>query len=297
MIRAPGQFHPLTLNARDDLTGASAALDASNPDVGTGPWDTDIHAPGSPDFTRESDGAIRTAASPSTRYAVLPDSLTGVRVGVTVESDAATGVAWLLARGTPANFDYLIAQFSFSSRAWLVRFFDAGVDAGIVASGGVDFEVDVPYALSLDVDEGGGWGFTMTGAGTALVSEAGQDDRLAPGGDYASGQLGFADTVDDDATHIYSDFFAQALDSPKYAIPPEGSVEVRHDDTVTLDASGNKGKPPHYRGARMYLPPGTSRIVVAARDGDSVAERDHGLERSTKITVDIVERGILLPGE
>jgi hypothetical protein len=95
----------------------------------------------------------------------------------------------------------------------------------------------------------------------------------------------------------YYDNFIVMTPGPDVPVINSGqSIEFRHDATIREDSAGTfYGAPPSYRGTRMVIPPGTSRVAVKVRRVELSNAAADSVTDSTSMRIGWTQRGLAVP--
>jgi hypothetical protein len=136
-------------------------------------------------------------------------------------------------------------------------------------------------------------------SGVLLATASGTASTLATGGTLASGRSGIIDTNFQYTTpplRAYDNFVAAVPDAFPPVIYSGQSIQFRHDAALRTNSGGTLYGGPHsYRGGKFMVPPGLSRVGVAARRGDLAADAADVVTDSTTIQVAYRTRGLVIP--
>jgi hypothetical protein len=136
---------------------------------------------------------------------------------------------------------------------------------------------------------------TTTGALLGMCN--GVSTLLATGGTLATGKPGVIDTnfqFTTPPTRTYDNFTAATPDAFPPVLNSGQALQFRHDGTIRSSSGGTYGEP-EYRGSRFLVPPGTSRVAVAARRYDLAANLADNVTDSTSVQVGVRTRGLVVP--
>jgi hypothetical protein len=120
----------------------------------------------------------------------------------------------------------------------------------------------------------------------------GTDPDLATGKPLATGKVGFFDRNFGVTASVrnYDAFSVEGV-VPSAVCRANRNVEVRADSVQRQDATGTiYGAPPSYRGARLFVPTGTSRLAVKSRRTDVDEEADLTVTDNQELEVRVAER-------
>lgn len=138
----------------------------------------------------------------------------------------------------------------------------------------------------------------LDSTGTIIKAADVTSSAVATGGALASGKPGIYDRNQSALaiTRWYDDFTVSTPAAEPVVIYSGRNIEIRHDDTIRQDAAGTyTGRPSSYRGSRFLVPPGTSRVLAAARRNDIDATTSDYVTDSTQIQVAVTPRGLVVP--
>jgi len=153
----------------------------------------------------------------------------------------------------------------------------------------------VSYRVELQADNTGLWRAWAGPAGSSNLSliASGQDPNLATGGPLASGWYGYYDawTSATACTRTFDKVAVSASSEAGRVCYASKKLEIRADTTERQDATGTYyGPPTSYRGARFYVPTGSSRLALKLRRNDVDSEPDAAVTDSQGTEVKIAER-------
>jgi hypothetical protein len=316
--RARGTFvyNPGLVVAYDQFTGATGTLGGRTATLG-GSWVSTLNGSGTTDLAGTGSAYFSTAqgGSSNSRRNVLgttnyTNTEVSVDIGVSrapVAADGPSGAAWVT-QGVIARW----VDSTNNATAELMRssgYAGAGIAPSvtllITASGTTIASVALPLSLALTVRlrllvYTSGLAIcqlldTTTGALLGMCN--GVSTLLATGGTLATGKPGVIDTnfqFTTPPTRTYDNFTAATPDAFPPVLNSGQALQFRHDGTIRSSSGGTYGEP-EYRGSRFLVPPGTSRVAVAARRYDLAANLADNVTDSTSVQVGVRTRGLVVP--
>jgi hypothetical protein len=162
------------------------------------------------------------------------------------------------------------------------------------------FEIPAtPTLITLSAAADGTWRVEYPGYGS-LYNKSGQDPALAGGGALASGKPGIYEAWEsaNAGTRTFDNLNVNGVEQAGRVLYSTRKAEIRADvdDPVQRqDSTGVYYGPPNsYRGGRLEVPTGDSRLVVKLRPNDVDLEADSNVTLSQELEVRIAER-VLAP--
>lgn len=315
--KARGQFlgSDGVVSARDNYTGTTALafLNGRVAPVG-GTWATS--------GSTSSDFRFRDAAAPGSggpqseyleyynqgvgdtqpRFAILgATNYTDVTVRTAFTSHVqAVGTRFaVIARWTNST-NYVYLEWSNSTQA--IKQVVAGTTTTLASRTSWLSDLVWWYGMSITVYASGrvvGELLEVDGSSYGARLEA-SSSALATGGTLATGRPGISAQNASDPTFaslFFDDFYVITPTNPEaIALYSGRTMEFRHNDTLRQDSTGTYyGRPSSYRGSRLLIPPGTSRVAVKARRNDADVDIDGPVTDSTRIQVGWTPRGLVVP--
>lgn len=239
-----------------------------------------------------------TADTGAGRFAILG---TSNYTDITNKARVQTTGGGTLQMGVIARYvdssNYAHAYINWATSALVLRV----VVAGVATQLGSDVQYllgNAFYEVYLTIGANGRVIATLTdGATNPLQTISSFHSSLATGGALATGKVGLLDFGSTAAgTRYYEWIFASTPPTEQVAIYSGRNLQVRHDDTIRQDSAGTYyGRPPSYRGTRLVIPPGTSRIVAKAHRNDLEFAEHTPLGDALQIQAAYTPRGIAVP--
>jgi hypothetical protein len=306
-------YSPGSLSGFDDFTGTTAggALNGRVAPSG-GTWAT---SGSTTDFAfadaLSGEQIVRaTASDTGPRWAILGStSYTNTQVDVLAyRGNTATGTTLeqgVVARWTDSS-NYLRAVAtrdafgSADTRVFSLVQRVAGTDTTLASTTIPAWTPLAYFAIRLIVFSSGrtlAWFMGSSKTSILGVIEA-SSTALATGGTLASGKPGIYDTSTHatTATRYYDDMAVSTPAAEPIAVYTGQTMQVRYDATIRDDATGTyTGRPASYRGDRLLIPVGTSRVLVKARRNDIETVADNNVTDATQVQVAVTPRGLVVP--
>ena len=317
--RAVFSYSPGVVVAYDWFTGASGALNGRTATLG-GTWASTLLGVGTTDFQETNDIFYSSQGGPdNTRYGILGSTNFGdTEVTATVNQEG----VWVDQGAPAAVASGVIARWTDSNnhaKLWLIRnpgYAGAGQppvsslymqvrvagSESVLAWTALTPGVYVPAWLRLIIYTSGiavGQMIEYT-SGVVVKTITGFSAALATGGTLATGKSGIVDMnyqyASSVPTRYYDAFSASTPASYAPVIYSGRSMQIRHDDTIRTDSAGTAyGRPQSYRGARLLIPTGDSRLAAVVRRVDLDAAAADQVTDATQLQVAYTERGLVIP--
>jgi hypothetical protein len=141
-------------------------------------------------------------------------------------------------------------------------------------------------------------GYLLHPSGSTLAALEATSATLATGGTLATGKPGLYDynATATAITRYYDDMAVSTPAAEPIAVYGGRTMQVRYDATIRDDATGTyTGRPASYRGDRLLIPVGTSRVLVKARRNDIETVADNNVTDATQVQVGWTPRGLAVP--
>lgn len=297
--RAIYTCQPGAVTGHDEFPGSGAALNGRTAPAG-GSWATSGAAT---DFTTATNQVERSTTSDTGvgRLAVL---------GATAATDMAVSLQYARVNGSGTFNDSVIARYVDPSNYLFAEITSIGLFVlGQYVGGTLAVLASAPLTdhlggtISLIAFDTGRAIATITDPlGDTLATLDAVGSALTASGALASGKPGFSDFGGSGAAPRFFSNFRWGIPAPEpIALYLNRKLEVRSDETIRQGSTGVYwGKPPEYRGSRLFLPPAgaagrTSRLVVKADRNDLESAEQVPLGDSLAAEVFYTPRFLVVP--